>query len=250
MNEEIDTGASDTAARNVAVVRFAIVALFSMRAPTTNAFTARTLLCPTPAATKLALLAALLRRDGPDSGQEHLDWLAPLPVAWRPPDRMAVTAATVSIWKGDTAGEPLRSSVGMREYMHADAPFALAFGDIPPERHDDFAQAAMCVRHLGVTESFVQPLGLAWEGAMPPGFVFLTAAGGGVPGGVTCVVDDLGNAPSFARLSPFRANTKEFVPRIPADRQRFIIGLPLRVTRTGADGYTVERVRPAGEGAR
>ena len=48
-----------------ATVELQLVNLFSLRAAPTNAFTARTLPCPTPAALKLALLAKLIERDAP-----------------------------------------------------------------------------------------------------------------------------------------------------------------------------------------
>jgi len=239
----------DTTAQPTAIVEFSIVSLFSMRSPTTNAFTARSLLCPTPAAVKLGLLSRLIARDGPERGQDHLTWLASLSVAWRPPARMAVTATTVAVWKDNNGKTPLISSVGMREYVHAAEPFALAVGGIPADRHEDFSEAIACIRHFGVTESLVQPLRPPrWEPVLPDDFVLLTAEQSAANGAISCVMDDLGDAPSFERLSPFRPNERASVPQISADRRRRVLTLPLRVTQWGADGYTVEALRVTGGG--
>src|SRR5689334_20731425 len=111
--------------------------LFSMRQLSANQMAARTLPCPTPAALKLAMLSGLIWRDGEERAQEHLEWLAPLGVAWRPPARAGLTALTVRAWKVTSDDErkkgspPLTMSVGMREYLSFSDSFGLALLDVP-----------------------------------------------------------------------------------------------------------------------
>jgi len=222
-----------------AVMRYGFPALFSWRALTANAFAARTLPCPTPAGVKLAVVALLLRRDGGENGQEHVDWLAPLPVAWRPPPRMAVRASTVHIWKGDGPGKLLTGTVGMREYVHAPGLSALALLDVPQKRAADVEYALERLRALGNGESLIQPVEpVQWTEGVPEGFVLL---GRGAPDGeVAALLDDLGAGASFDRLSVYRAPGPGRVPRLNVDRRRFLVQLPLRTTRRTADGYVLE----------
>jgi hypothetical protein len=224
-----------------ATVTYRLPALFSLRMLQANALTARTLVCPTPAALKMALLAILLRRDGPAAAQEHLDWLAPLGVAWSPPARMAVTAATVRAWKGDKETESLVESVGMREYAHTAQAIGLAILDVPDGRRDDVAYGLSRLRALGNAESLVQPLGPPeWTEELDPSFVPLTTEEG--QGDYICLLDDLGSAPSFDRVSVYRATGRANVPRLGEDRRRLLARLPLRVTRRTADSYHIERL--------
>src|SRR5690348_15077391 len=228
-----------------AVAWFHLVSLFSLRAVTTNAFTARTLLCPTPAALKLGLLSRLLERDAVgqeyQQAQEHLEWLAPLRVAWAPPPLLAVSAATMTVLKDNNGNTPLLRSVGLRAYAHYDHPFGLALGPVPPARRADLAWALEALRSLGVAESLVQPLAPPlWRDAPPAGFVWLTQAAGEGSGttiqGEACMLDDLGSAPAFARLSVYRPNDKDSVPRLGEDRRRVIVVLPLRQRRYSLNG--------------
>jgi hypothetical protein len=265
---------ADTA---IAVVEMEIVSLFSLRDPTTNAHFARTLLCPSPAAIKMALLSALLWKDGTEpvqedpgaavwsgqappfaaTGQAHLNWLKDLDIAWRPPPMIAVTEVTTRILKGDEntigsptkPGQPFERTVSMREYAHADRPFALAFIGIPTKRWDDFVYAVSCIRHLGVAESLVQPVAPPCRvGELPEGFVLLTKEHAeSAPGSVARVIDDLGDDPEFERLSPFSPLEDQFLPRIGRERIRRVIALPLRVARRTTSGYTVEALRPTGD---
>jgi hypothetical protein len=225
-----------------ALIEFQAATLFSFRSITANAFAARTLPCPTPAGIKMALLAGLVGRDGAERGQEHLDWLAPLGVAWRPPARLVITAATVRVWKADAADKPLMMQAGMREYVHLGGPFGLALLDVPEARHEDLAWAAARLRALGNAESLVQPLAPpAWRADLPPGYVLLTAdAESGGAGEVTVVLDDLGPRPSFARLSVYRPAGRDTLPRLGDDRVRRLVTLPLRAGRWSADGVVLE----------
>lgn len=235
-----------------AVIRFHLVSLFSLRAVTTNAFTARTLLCPTPAALKMALLSRLIERDGishtPDEilalAQDHLAWLAPLRVAWFAPSVLAVSAVTMTVLKDDNGKTPLIRSVGMREYVHFDEPFGLAIGPVPQDRQLDLVYAIEALRALGVAESLVQPVAPpTWHHDAPAGFVWLTttATDGGLPEGEVCMLDDLGRAPNFERLSVYRPAEARYVPRLGDDRVRHLVNLPLRQRRQSLNGRIVER---------
>ena len=225
-----------------ALVTYSVPSLFSLRMLQANAHAARTLVCPTPAGVNMGLLSTLIRRDGPLRAQEHLDWLAPLGVAWSPPQRLAVTAVTVRIWK-DTAGETLTSSVGMREYAHLPGTCGLALLDVPDERQADLEYALARLRALGNAESLIQPSAPArWADGVPPDFVILTDDDGG-RGGYVCVLDDLGSAPSFERLSVYRPVGRGNLPRLGEERRRLLIRLPLRVARRSTDGYVVERTQ-------
>lgn len=225
-----------------ALVDFHVVSLFSWRALPVNAFSARTLVCPTPAGVKLALLSQLLWRDGPASGEGHLAWLAPLGVAWRPPSRIVVSTATVHIYKSDKPSGNLEPSVGMREFAHMSEPFGLALLDVPDDRRDDLADALAGIRAFGLAESFVQALGPPiWEDALPPGYTLLTEERAG-PGEVSCVLDDLGSAPSFERLSAYRPADPKLLPRLGEDRRRLLRVLPLRERWQGRGARVLERV--------
>lgn len=228
-----------------AVAAFHLVGLFSLRALHANAFSALTLPCPTPAAVKLALLAKLLERDGPERAQETLDWLAPLAVWWRPPATIATTTCTVRIWtyKGDRPGDPLDPSRGMREYAHMADPFGLALGRVPEPHWEDLAFALGHLRALGIAESLVQPLAPAtWEEAPPPGYVDLTAEAGDDATGLAVVLDDLGPAPAWERLNVYRVHERSAVPRIGMERVRRIVTLPYEVRRWSEAGYVLARI--------
>lgn len=245
-----------------ATVHFHLVNLFSLRAAPTNAFTARTLPCPTPAAVKLALLAKLIERDAPGQtpeaiatlAQQRLDWLAPLRVGWSAPSLMAISAVTMTILKEDNGKTPLIRSVGMREYAHFDEPFGLTLGPVTDTAvRDDLADALVRLRALGVAESFVQVLGPpAWSDEPPEGFTWLTeSASQTAPpstgatsreSGEAYVLDDLGRAPRFDRLSLYRLIEANYTPRLGEDRRGLIVTLPLRQRRQGISGRVLERI--------
>lgn len=265
------------AGTTIATVEMEIVSLFSLRDPATNAHVARTLLCPSPAAVKMAILSALLRRVGTErgkedlgvavrnghvapfeaTGNEHLRWLKNLGIAWRPPPMIAVTEVTTRVLKGDgntmgsatKPGQPFVRTVSMREYAHADHPFALAFIGILAAHWDDFIYAVSCIRHLGTMESLVQPLAPPQRvDKVPEDFVLLTEEhAAGAPDSVAQIIDDLGGDPEFQRLSPFSPLGDEFLPRIGFERVRRVIALPLRVMRRTTNGYTVEALRLSGD---
>lgn len=237
-----------------ATIEIALVNLFSLRAAMTNAFTARTLPCPTPATLKLALLAKLIERDAPGHspdeiaalGQRHLDWLAPLRVGWAAPPRLAISAATMTILKEDNGKTPLIRSVGIREYVHFDQPFGLALGSVTAERRRaDLADALLRLRALGVAESLIQPKGPPqWHAEAPSGFTWLTddvVDAAAYRDHEVYLLDDLGSSPSFARLSLYRPIEAAYTPRLGEDRRRIIVSLPLRQRRQGLAGRTLER---------
>jgi hypothetical protein len=223
-----------------ALVDFHVVGLFSFRALTSNAFAARTLVCPTPAGVKMAMLAALLRRDGAEAGQTHVDWLAPLGVAWRPPPTIATSQVTVRVYKADAVGKPLTMQVGMREYAHMEHPFGLAILDVPDQRRADVEHALGHLRALGTTDSLVQPLAPpVWCDAVPAGFALLTGEHNR-PDELPCVVDDFGPRARFERLSAYRAVGRDATPVLGEDRRRLLLTLPLRVRRRRLDGVVLE----------
>src|SRR5262249_36570109 len=111
------------------------------------------------------------------------------------------------------------------------------------------------LRALGVAESLVQPLAPPeWLRDAPSGFTWLTNEAGApttsghasVEGATEAtVLDDLGTAPSFARLSVYRPHERDTVPRIGEDRRRRVIMLPLRQRRATLSGRTLERIAGA-----
>lgn len=232
-----------------AVMRYHVPSLFSARSLASNAFSARTLLCPTPAMVKMGVLATLLRRDGDTHAQRHLDWLALIKVSWAPPPVMAVSAATVRVWKEETTGGKrktstnlLKLSAGLREYVHMDESFGIAFRDVSPECREDLAYGLTHLRALGNAESMVQPLGpVEWLENIPAGFVGLSEPGDSA-GEIAAVLDDLGRDPRFERLSVYRVAGGATIPRLGDDRVRILLRLPLRVRRRLADSYIVERL--------
>lgn len=244
-----------------AVIRFHLVNLFSLRAAPTNAFAARTLPCPTPATLKLALLAKLIERDAPGQtveeiaslAQQRLDWLAPLRVGWAAPPLISISAVTLTILKEDNGKTPMIRSVGMREYAHFEQPFGLALGPVTDDAFQaDLAEALMRLRALGVAESLVQLLGPSeWHDEPPEGFTWLTenttqdvasAAGVASEAGEAFVLDDLGRAPSFERLSLYRPVEAIYTPRLGEDRRSHIVSLPLRQRQQNLSGRVLERI--------
>jgi hypothetical protein len=227
-----------------ATVEYHLVGLFSQRTLHTNAFSARTLPCPTPAAVKLAVLAKVLERDGPARAQEVVDWLAPLAVWWWPPESIVVSTATVRVYKADAGDKPLTAMKGMREYAHFGpaARFGLAMGPVAEERREDLAYALGQIRALGTAESMVQPLApVVWAEAVPEGWVDLTGAEAGADDGVAVVLDDLGEAPVWERLNVYRVADRKLIPRIGEDRVRRIVVLPFVVGRWSESGYVLVR---------
>lgn len=237
-----------------AVIRFHLVNLFSLRAAPSNAFTARTLPCPTPATLKLALLAKLIERDAPGQtpdeiaslAQQHLDWLAPLRMGWAAPPLMAISAATMTVLKEDNGNTPLIRSVGMREYAHFEQPFGMALGPVLDNQlRTDLADALMRLRALGIAESLVQLLSPPEWRETPEGFTWLTESTTDDVASVTgeaYVLDDLGRAPRFERLSPYRPVEANYTPRIGEDRRRVIVTLPLRQKRQNLSGRVLESI--------
>jgi hypothetical protein len=248
-----------------AITEFYLVNLFSLRAAPTNAFTARTLPCPTPAALKLALLAKLIERDAPGldadtiaaQAQARLDWLAPLRVGWLPPQTLTISAVTMTIFKEDNGKTPLIRSVGMREYAHFTESFSIALGPIDDAtQRAELADALTRLRALGVAESLIQPAAPpTWRDEEPgasEGFTWLTeeaAAGNtgndGPTEGTAYVLDDLGRTPRFERLSLYRPVEAAYTPRLGEDRRRVIVTLPLRQRREDLSGRTLARIADA-----
>lgn len=228
-----------------AVTTFQAVSLLSFRMLHVNAFSARTLPCPTPATVKLALLAKLLERDGADPAPEHLRWLAPLEVWWHPPPAIAISAANVRIYKADAADKPLTPSKGLREYAHFSGPFSLALGPVPDEWAADLAFALGQLRALGTAESLVQPLAPpAWANEPPAGAISLTTDGGDADRGFAVVLDDLGSAPAWERLDVYRAPGRRAIPQIGPDRVRRIVTLPLEVVQWSQSSYVLAQTEP------
>lgn len=233
-----------------ATVEFHVVSLFSFRTLHTNAHSARTLPCPTPAGVKLAILAKLLDEPGESRDpQALLDWLAPIAVWWRPPRRLAVSTATVRTYKADGPDRPLTMSRGMREYAYLDDGFGLALGPIAEDRRELLEAALLRVRALGAADSLVQPLAPpTWTDEPPDGFVTLTAnvadPESRAASEVAVVLDDLGPAPDWTRLNVYRVPSRGSIPRIGQDRVRRIVTLPLRVARWRQAGYVLERLTP------
>lgn len=226
-----------------AVTLFQAVSLLSFRMLHVNAFSARTLPCPTPATIKLGLLAKLLERDGPAPAPEHLDWLAPLDVWWLPPPAIAVSAANVRIYKADAADKPLTPSKGLREYVSFGGPFSLALGPAPAARAGDLAFALGQLRALGTAESLVQPLAPpTWQEQPPPDHTPLTTEQSDQTVGFAVVLDDLGDAPSWGRLNVYRAPGRRSIPQIGPDRVRRIVTLPLEVVQWSQNGYVLARI--------
>ncbi len=237
-----------------AIIDIHVVSLFSFRTLHTNAHSARTLPCPTPAGVKLAILARLLDQPGLQRDpQALLDWLAPLAVWWRPPARLAVSTATVRTYKADGPDRSLTMSRGMREYAHLSDEFGLALGPVPYDQRDLLTAALARIRALGTADSLVQPLGPPrWEDTPPTGFVNLSgtsttgeADAPRVTGNeVAAVLDDLGPAPDWTRLNVYRPPARATIPRLGEDRVRRIVTLPLRVARWRQAGYVLERLMP------
>src|SRR5262249_41427997 len=129
-------------------------------------------------------------------------------------------------------------------------PFGIALGPlIADDRRSDMDFALARLRALGVAESLVQPLEPpAWRDAVPDGFTWLTDdAGAGLAGATEVnVLDDLGSAPSFARLSVYRLHERDVIPRLGEDRRRRVVMLPLRQRRAALSGRTLERVAGVG----
>lgn len=231
--------------RMYAVTAFQAVSLLSFRMLHVNAFSARTLPCPTPATVKLGLLAKLLERDGPAPAPAHLAWLAPLEVWWQPPPAIAVSAANVRIYKADAADKPLTPSKGLREYVHFGGPFHLALGPAPEERVEDLGFALGQLRALGTAESLVQPLAPpTWQVLPPPEAISLTTEQSGRETGFAVVLDDLGSDPDWDRLNVYRTPGRQSIPRIGPDRVRRIVTLPLEVAQWNQSGYVLTRIAP------
>ncbi len=234
-----------------AVTTFQAVSLLSFRMLHVNAFSARSLPCPTPATVKLALLAKLLERDGADPAPAHLRWLAPLEVWWQPPSAIAISAANVRIYKADAADKPLTPSKGLREYVHFSGPFSLTLGPVPADRTADLAFALGQLRAIGTAESLVQPVAPpVWPTAPPPGAISLTTEGSDEERGFAVVLDDLGSDPSWERLNVYRAPGRRAIPQIGPDRVRRIVTLPLEVVQWRQSGYVLAQTPTAPQAGR
>src|SRR5207248_4311942 len=132
---------------------------------------ARALVCPTPAALKIAVLSALIWRDGAEAAGAHLAWLAPLGVAFRPSPRAAVSAVTVRVWKSEDPNELRTPTVGLREYVSLSEAFGLALLDVPEDRRAEADHGLTHLAALGTRDSLVQVLGPPdWVDTLPPGF--------------------------------------------------------------------------------
>lgn len=235
------------ATESICLADYHLAALFSWRQVHANAHAARTLPCPTPAGVKLALLAALVRRDGPARAEEHLGWLASLGVAWRPPGLLAFSTVTVRVWKGDEnvsrGTESLTMNAAMREYVHWAGSLGLAVVGAPAQRRSDLVEALALIPALGTADSFVQLVTPPkFIDDLPSEYVRLDAGAPESPvGDGVFVLDDLGDAPEWERLSIFRPPQREFLPRLGYERKRRIVALPLRFRRREPGGYILER---------
>lgn len=156
--------------------------LFSLKPAMATSSGGRTLLIPTPFAVKMAILDVIIRTEGVSTGQALWPLLCELTIAVRPARLLVVNHTFTRILKprrkpaegGSARAGPLQKTIGYREYVYMDGPFALGLQISEEVIHQRWQGWLAGIQSLGKRGSFVQLRAIpTLHERLPQGFTIL-----------------------------------------------------------------------------
>jgi len=205
------------------IARFRATAFFSLRLSEATSSGGKTLIVPTPYAVKMALIDSGIRLWGTPWVKRAWEWLAPMTIAVRGACRVVVNKTFVRLLResrdrlevvgadGSTVrATPFARTVGFREYVYLQGPFALAFQVVEAEAsvRQELRQLLPTITYLGKRGGFVQFIGLTES----PDFTPKLCQGWSQPleevrrlsdEYLVLPLDDFGPGATFGKLSTF-----------------------------------------------
>lgn len=131
-------------------------ALYSCRVPMTSITSARALPAPGPATVRLALIRTAIEVFGISYTTSVLfPRICALPLALRPPERVALTPQMLRVYKVDTHTQHSIETPSSRDMAHAQGPLSL-YLQVPLSMRDTFRQVLQMIGSWGQASS------LAW----------------------------------------------------------------------------------------
>jgi hypothetical protein len=131
-------------------------ALYSCRVPMTSITSARALPAPGPATVRLALIRTAIEVFGiPYTASVLFPLICALPLALRPPERVALTPQILRVYKVDTHTQHSIEAPSSRDMAHAQGPLSL-YLQVPLSMRDAFHQLLQMIGSWGQASS------LAW----------------------------------------------------------------------------------------
>lgn len=229
------------------VVEFAPTALFSLKISLATSSVGKTLVIPTPYATKMAFVDAAFRAGFSDGDcADFLRLLVGVDVRISPPEACVVTHTFVKIRQephgGSKTDKPYISSIAYRELVHHRGLWRWAFdlasgNDILAER---LVVMAPYVSYIGKRGSFIQFLGVYRRGELDSSFTQIPseAESWEIPSRSHVVpLDDFGPEATLEILSTY---SREKAPKRDRHRRFTHTVVPLGITNTGP-GFTEYR---------
>ncbi len=218
---------------------YASAALFSLKSSRATSTAGKTLLTPTPYAVKMAFLDAALRHALTDNPELLVRWLAAASLRIGVPRHACVTGTIQSIRqetrdterKRKPDGPPYSSSIAMREFVHCQGTFRLAF-DLtggPAEFIALLIHTAPAINYLGKRGSFVQYLGSTRKVSLDSAFTQPADDANPSALGQRAALDDFGAKASFAALNSFTLK----LMRRDVDRKFVETIVPLNIYNSG-----------------
>lgn len=234
------------------IAKYQPTSLFSLRPHTATTSGGKSLIVPTPFATKMALLDVTIRTQGLARGQSLFPATRDLQIAVRLPKWIVVNNSftkTLRLKEIKTKASeketaiakakanhqwPFQKTIAFREYVQFGGPLALAFQGMPSE---DLMPLLIQVNYLGKRGGFIQLLAPPTTTAsLPDSFTVLTeGVNGAFSLGTLQMVDDCGPGLTFERANVFDSDQKIRVGR---DRVFHHVVLPYRPARSSR-GFTL-----------
>jgi hypothetical protein len=200
--------------------------LFSLKVSRATSTVGKTLLTPTPYAVKMAFVDSALKHGLTSDPEQLVRGLAAARLRIGLPEMACVTTTTQRVRqetraedrKKDPAAPPFRTSIAMRESVHYQGKFSLAFdlATCSSELIDLLVMAAAGINYLGKRGSFVQYCGSMRCETLDESFTQPFAdANGLLPETYhLAALDDFGSGASFDALNSFsRAGVKRGIDR-------------------------------------
>lgn len=235
------------------IAEYRPASLFSFRSGIATSSGAKTLFLPTPFAIRTALLDTAIRTKGVAAGRAAFDWIKPLSIAVRPPERVVVTNLFAKILKPtrkEEAEEAMDRTIAFREYAQLEGIMALAF-NVAEEYLHDLTMLLVQINYFGKRGCFFQMIRAPQRVEdLPVGFIPMDGVyiqdnqikGPGpqafVPGLIQ-MMDDWGESLTFDKVNIY---TDEKID-LGKDRVRKSIILPYRLIRSSKGFSYYERIQ-------
>lgn len=240
------------------IARYQPVGLFSLKNGEATSTGGKSLLIPTPFATRMALLDAALRVDDINKAEEFVERIRTLKIALKPARYAAVSGLFGKILKPERnkdAGRAMMSpTIAFREFVHLRDEFALAFGG-QPSALEMISRWLPHITYIGKRGSFIQLLdtpGRIADDKLPDDFIALQGPNlqaGDVPTsfslGLLQRVDEWSAEFTFVKANVFDDSTAGRI-RLGKDRLRMDVVLPYRLVRAGRGVTLYERIEGRG----